>query len=68
MTKLHATLVFTALLSSSFVLANTDFGANKLDRNTEINQSAVLVEPQQQLEELDVQSHGGFTESDFFEY
>lgn len=63
MTKLRATFVFTALLSSSVVLANTDFDAPKLDSNVVIAESAA-----QQLEELDVQSRGGFTEDDFFEY
>ena len=68
MTKLRATFVFTALLSSSVVLANTNYYSQESDSNAVINQAEVLAESHQQLEELDVESRGGFTENDFFEY
>ena len=59
MKKLQSTFVLMAIVSSSVVFANTDF------ETRDANESAQVIE---QFDELNVQSSGGPTENDFFEY
>ncbi|MBQ4798236.1 calmodulin [Pseudoalteromonas sp. MMG006] len=66
MTKLQSALVLLTLVSSSVVFANTDF--KTLDAHEQALQSQDEVQTKQLMEQLNMQSHDGLTENDFFEY
>ncbi|AZN32193.1 calmodulin [Pseudoalteromonas sp. Xi13] len=66
MTKLKTTLVLITLVSSSVVLANTEFKTPTQGEGGLTNQSDQSVE--QIMQQLNMQSRNGVTENDFFEY
>ncbi|HAG41114.1 MULTISPECIES: calmodulin [unclassified Pseudoalteromonas] len=66
MTKLKTTLVLITLVSSSVVLANTEFKTPMQGEGVLINQSDQSAE--QIVQQLNMQSRNGLTENDFFEY
>lgn len=66
MTKLQSALVLLTLVSSSVVFANTDF--KTLDTHEQALKLQNEVQTKQLMEQLNVQSHDGLTENDFFEY
>ena len=68
MKKLQSTFVLMAIVSSSVVFANTDFETLDADDNASISQSEESAQVIEQFDELNVQSSGGPTENDFFEY
>ncbi|MDN3382132.1 calmodulin [Pseudoalteromonas sp. APC 3358] len=68
MKKLQSTFVLMAIVSSSVVFANTDFETLDAYDNASISQVEESVQVIEQFDELNVQSSGGPTENDFFEY
>jgi len=68
MKKLQPTFVLMAIVSSSVVFANTDFATVDADDNASISLSEESLQVIDQFDELSVQSSGGPTENDFFEY
>jgi len=68
MKKLQSTFVLMAIVSSSVVFANTDFETLDEGGNALINHSEEPAQVIEQFDELDIQSRGGLTENDFFEY
>ncbi|PLT25144.1 calmodulin [Pseudoalteromonas sp. MelDa3] len=68
MKKLQSTFVLMAIVSSSVVFANKDFETLDADDNASISQAEESVQVIEQFDELNVQSSGGPTENDFFEY
>jgi len=68
MKKLQSTFVLMAIASSSVVFANTDFETLDADDNASISRSEESAQVIEQFDELNVQSSGGPTENDFFEY
>ncbi|XQF89842.1 calmodulin [Pseudoalteromonas espejiana] len=66
MTKLKTTLVLITLVSSTVVLANTEFKTPTQDEGGLTNQSDQSAE--QIMQQLNMQSRNGVTENDFFEY
>ncbi|MBH0046435.1 calmodulin [Pseudoalteromonas sp. NZS11_1] len=68
MKKLQSTFVLMAIVSSSVVFANTDFETLDADDNASISQTEESAQVIEQFDELNVQSSGGPTENDFFEY
>ena len=68
MKKLQSTFVLMAIVSSSVVFANTDFETLDADDNASISRSEESLQEIEQFDELNVQSSGGPTENDFFEY
>ncbi|MEM5546891.1 calmodulin [Pseudoalteromonas fuliginea] len=68
MKKLKSTFVLMAIVSSSVVFANTDFETLDADDNASISQTEESAQVIDQFDELNVQSSGGPTENDFFEY
>ena len=68
MKKLQSTFVLMAIVSSSVVFANTDFETLDAVDNASISRSEESVQVIEQFDELNVQSSGGPTENDFFEY
>ncbi|CAM2760154.1 hypothetical protein PAT01_11790 [Pseudoalteromonas atlantica] len=66
MTKLKTTLVLITLVSSSVVLANTEFKTPMQGEGDLTNQSDQSAE--QIMQQLNMQSRNGLTENDFFEY
>lgn len=66
MTKLKTTLVLITLVSSSVVLANTEFKTSTQGEGGLTNQSDQSAE--QIMQQLNMQSRNGVTENDFFEY
>ncbi|MDC9528527.1 calmodulin [Pseudoalteromonas sp. Angola-7] len=66
MTKLKTTLVLITLVSSSVVLANTEFKTPMQGEGSLTNQSDQSAE--QIMQQLNMQSRNGLTENDFFEY
>ncbi|CAM2956002.1 calmodulin [Pseudoalteromonas distincta] len=66
MTKLQSALVLLTLVSSSMVFANTDFKTP--DAHEQALKSQNEVPAKQLMEQLNMQSHDGLTENDFFEY
>ncbi|MBH0034466.1 calmodulin [Pseudoalteromonas sp. NZS71_1] len=68
MKKLQSTFVLMAIVSSSVVFANTDFETLDADDNASTSQTEESAQVIEQFDELNVQSSGGPTENDFFEY
>ncbi|WP_166376736.1 calmodulin [Pseudoalteromonas sp. Z9A4] len=68
MKKLQSTFVLMAIVSSSVVFANTDFETLDADDSASISQAEESVQVIEKFDELNVQSSGGPTENDFFEY
>ncbi|MEL0641058.1 calmodulin [Pseudoalteromonas aliena] len=68
MKKLQSTFVLMAVVSSSVVLASTHFETLNSDDNASISRSEESVQVIDQFDELNIQSSGGPTENDFFEY
>ncbi|MBH0013920.1 MULTISPECIES: calmodulin [unclassified Pseudoalteromonas] len=68
MKKLQSIFVLIAIVSSSVVFANTDFETLDTGGNALINRSEKSAQVIEQFDELNVQSSGGPTENDFFEY
>ncbi|HDY91028.1 MAG TPA: calmodulin [Pseudoalteromonas sp.] len=68
MKKLQSTLVLMAIVSSSVVFANTNFETLDTTDNAPDSQAVESVQVKEQFDELNVQSSGGPTENDFFEY
>lgn len=68
MRKLQSTFVLIAIVSSSVAFANTDFETRDADDNASISQAEESAQVIEQFDELNVQSSGGPTENDFFEY
>lgn len=66
MTKLKTAFVLITLVSSSVVLANTEFKTPMQGEGDLANQSDHSAE--QIMQQLNMQSRNGVTENDFFEY
>ena len=66
MTKLKTTLVLITLVSSSVVLANTEFKTPMQGEGGLTNQSDQSAE--QIMQQLNMQSRNSLTENDFFQY
>ncbi|MBG9996222.1 calmodulin [Pseudoalteromonas sp. NZS127_1] len=68
MKKLQSIFVLMAIVFSSVVFANTHFETLDADDNALISQAEESAQVIEQFDELNVQSSGGPTENDFFEY
>ncbi|MET6758129.1 calmodulin [Pseudoalteromonas sp. NCIMB_1079] len=68
MKKLQSTFVLMAIVSSSVVFANTDFETRDAVDNASISRFEESLQVIKQFDELNVQSSGGPTENNFFEY